>query len=294
MARSAHPSRRCAGTLSAVSERALLATALGRLRHAVRRSASAYPAVYLPVARRRYPGAVIDEQTQVVIDGFTRSAVTFAVVAFQFAQNDHVRVAHHLHAAGHLIEAARRRVPALVPVRPPEDTIVSALVREPAVSPRQFLKSYVRFYERLVPYRDAFEVASFEEVTSDLGTVIERLNRRFGTTFRAFRHDPARVREVFELIDERARRPPWEPLMGEFLAGICSLDDYRRERDRLLAEGARLPPIPEERVQRPSEARRAKGDAARTAYLRPELARLRASAERAYLGFLGERRAPER
>jgi len=283
-----------AGTLSGVAEEPLLATALGRLRHAVRRSASAHPTLYLPVARRRYPGAVVDGRTQIVIDGFTRSAVTFAVVAFQFAQNDHVRVAHHLHAAGHLIEAARRRVPTLVPVRPPEDTIVSALVREPGVTPRQFLKSYALFYERLVPYRDAFELASFEEVTSDLGTVIERVNHRFGTMFRAFRHDEASVRQVFELIDERARRPPWEPLMGEFLAGSCSLDDYRRERDRIIAEGVRLPPIPEERVQRPSEARRAKGQAARAAYLRPELAALRTRAERAYLRFFGEERSRKR
>lgn len=191
----------------ATGDKSPTATAAYGLRHALRRSLAAHPSLYLPIVRRRYPGSVVDDETELVIDGFTRSAVTFAVVAFQLAQNDHVRVAHHLHASSHLVVAARRGIPALVPVRQPEDAILSALVREPLVTPRQFLKSYIAFYERLLPCRPRFSVATFDEVTTDFGAVIRRTNERFGTDFKVFEHTEENVRACFELIDERASAP---------------------------------------------------------------------------------------
>ena len=46
--------------------------------------------------------AVADD-TEAVIDGFTRSACVFAAVAFQQAQPHPVRLAHLLHASSHLM-----------------------------------------------------------------------------------------------------------------------------------------------------------------------------------------------
>lgn len=219
--------------------------------------------------------------TQLVIDGFTRSAVTFAVVAFQLAQNDHVRVAHHLHAAAHVIEAARRGVPALVSVRAPEDSVLSAVIREPLVGPRRFLHSYVDFHERLRPYRSAFVIGTFEEATSNFGAVTRAVNARFHTDFREFEHTDASVARCFDLIEERSSRPPWEPLLGKFLSGRMSLDEYvdatAEARSRLKRRA-----VPESRVQRPSEVRLARKAELRAIYLRPELAFLRARAEAAY------------
>src|SRR3954468_5252411 len=107
-----------------------------RLRHRVRTVASEHPAMYLPFARRKYPGPsprVIGPDTQVVIDGYTRSASTFAVYAFQVSQRTPVRLAHHLHAAAQLIEAARRGLPTIAVVREPRGAVLSQVVREPDV-----------------------------------------------------------------------------------------------------------------------------------------------------------------
>src|SRR4051794_17485470 len=70
---------------------------LGRPRHLVRTSLSEHPRAYLPLARRRYPGPspeVIGPETELIIDGYTRCATTFAVYALQLAQPDPVRLAH--------------------------------------------------------------------------------------------------------------------------------------------------------------------------------------------------------
>src|SRR6266571_2862096 len=92
-------------------------SALQRFRHILRTRISQYPALYMPFARRKYPGPspeVVSSEAEFVIDGYTRSACTFAVYAFQLAQDRPVRMAHHLHAPAQLIAAARMEIPALV------------------------------------------------------------------------------------------------------------------------------------------------------------------------------------
>ena len=81
---------------------------LGSPRHALRRSVMMHPSLYLPLARWKRAESVLDARTELVLDGLERSANTFATVAFQLAQNDHVRVAHHMHAVAPLMEAAAR------------------------------------------------------------------------------------------------------------------------------------------------------------------------------------------
>lgn len=165
-------------------------------RHArwtVRSRMAEHPA-YLRVARRRHGAAVVSASTELVIDGFTRSASTFAVVAFQLAQPRLVRVGHHLHAPGQLIQAVRLGVPVLLTVRPPEDTVLSLVVREPYVTIPQGLTAYARFHERLLEQRGGMVVADFLEVTERFGRSIARVNERFGTGFAVPELTPERTR----------------------------------------------------------------------------------------------------
>jgi sulfotransferase family protein len=257
------------------------------LRQGVRRWMSRYPSVYVPLTRPRHTDPIVDERTDVVIDGFMRSAGTFAVVGFQLAQNGRVRVAHHVHAAAHLIAAARLGTPTLLTVREPESTFVSNLLWDPLLTPRQCLTLYAEFYERLLPFRDRFVVATFDEVTSDLGAVIRRVNERSGTSFVEFEHTDENVASCFRIIEERQAGPPWAPVARAFLAGEISADDYvrltqdyRRERDRHLER------LSERRVPRPSAERTIAGREVLAAYHAPEMAGLRRRAERAYATFL--------
>jgi hypothetical protein len=57
--------------------------------------------------RLRYQNLLVDRTTQLVIEGFPRSGNTFAVVAFEQAQRQSVRIAHHLHAPAQVMLAAR-------------------------------------------------------------------------------------------------------------------------------------------------------------------------------------------
>ena len=246
-----------------------------------------YPALYLPIARRKYPDAVLGPQTELLIDGFTRSAVTFATIAFQLAQDEPVRVAHTLHAVGHVVAAVRGNVPALVTIRQPEAAVLSAVVREPYVTLDRAIEAYIRFYSTIQPFRRSIVVGEFDVVTNDFGVVIRDINRRFGTHFAEFRHSDENVRQCYEIIEDRARRPPWGRALGQFQAGIISHAQYRDVADRHIGDSRQQPiEVPERRVQRPSEEREALKDELRSRLLDPRLAELRSRASAVYYRFV--------
>src|SRR5215211_1127431 len=121
--------------------------------------------------RPSYRDLLVDRRTQIVIEGFPRSGNTFAVVAFQQAQRESVRVAHHLHMPAQVVLAAQWGILTLLLARKPTDAALSWVIRQPGVLIRQALKHYISFYEKAAEYRDALVVGLFEEVTRDYGRV---------------------------------------------------------------------------------------------------------------------------
>ena len=178
--------------------------------------AAEHPVLALPAARWTGHGVVLDGRTDIVIEGYPRSANGFAVAAFCLAQPRPVRVGHHTHAPAHVIAAVRRGVPALVLARDPDDAVVEWVGVMPFLSARQALRAYVRFYEPLLPYRDRFVVGTFDQVNGDFGSVIRRVNERFGTSFREFQHTEEDLRKVDEEIERSrtGRAGPGLPVIG--------------------------------------------------------------------------------
>jgi hypothetical protein len=226
-----------AQALAARRERHQQVTLARRARHRLRARFSESPALYLPFARLKYPGPspeVISPATELVIDGYTRCASTFAVYALQLAQPVPVRLAHHLHAPAQLVAAVRAGVPALAVIREPREAILSQLVREPDVALRDALVAYARFYRRLLPCRDRLVVADFEEVTRDFGVVTRRVNDRFGTAFDEFEPTEQNTNRCFELIKLRGTLSP--VLLG-FESGTVTARDLLPEIALLTGRG---------------------------------------------------------
>jgi hypothetical protein len=208
---------------------------VGRARFRLRTHMIEHPVMYLPLARvkralrldvRDIQRQVISPRTELVIEGYTRCGSTFAVYALQLSQERPVRLAHHWHAPAQLIEAAHRKIPALLVIRRPEEAILSQLIREPNLTLRDALVAYSRFYECLLPYRHSFVVGEFEQVTHDFGLLIRRLNARFGTSFAEFVHSEANVRECLELMKLRGTLS--KTLFG-FESGEVSLEQLEWE-----------------------------------------------------------------
>jgi hypothetical protein len=217
-----------------------------------------YPLLALPIARRRGHGEVLDDDTEIVIEGYPRAASSFAVAAFRSAQGRPVQIAHHVHAPAQLIAAARRGTPALALLREPEGALISYLIRYPEIPIRSAARGYARFHEPLLDVRGKIVTATFAGVVGDFGAVIRRVNERFGTTFLEFEHTEDNVSRLFEEIDA----------------------DYRTRMDT----GAGF----ERAVPRPSELRSSLKDDLRARYRSRELSGVRSRLERLYARLVPE------
>lgn len=149
----------------------------------------------------RNRGSMVGKDTELVIEGFPRSANTFAVVAFQYAQEREVRLAHHLHAQAQVLRGVELGVPVCLLIREPVSAVKSMVVRHPHIPVRMALKSYIDFYTDISALRENCVIATFEDVTNEFGAVTEKINEKFNTDFASFEPTDATVEEVISLVE---------------------------------------------------------------------------------------------
>jgi hypothetical protein len=110
------------------------------------------------------------------------------------------------------------------------------------IGPRPPLAAWIRFHERLLPFRSGFVVVPFDLLTSDIGEAIRRVNERFGTTFDAFVHSPENEALVFERIEAR-NRERFEPGTIEGRRSLARPTPEREERKQELRRAYDAPPL---------------------------------------------------
>lgn len=141
-----------------------------------------------------------------VIDGFPRSSNTFATHAFFLTQGDDVKLGNHVHSAGQFVLAQRYRIPAMLVLRDPVQATLSLSVFDKRYTPPVAYYWYNLFHRKMLEL-EHFIVAPFEEVTSDFGVTIQRMNDRFGTSFAPFHASEEASEAVFaRMAREREKR----------------------------------------------------------------------------------------
>lgn len=160
----------------------LAVRAMRRLAYSGRNRLGSHASLY-PLLRINRPGAIVTRDTDVCIEGFPRSANTFAFFPFSL-WNPGVRVAHHLHVPMQVRRAVALGVPCVVLIRRPLDALSSLLLMDgDRLGDAVACRSYINFYARTLDLRDEVVTCTFEEVTADPFVVVDRLNRSYGTSF---------------------------------------------------------------------------------------------------------------
>lgn len=177
----------------------LTATARRKFRSTIVKS----PRLYLPIRRvvKGSSAGLLTKNSELLLEGYPRSANSFAEAAFRSSQSRAVDMAHHSHAAAYVIQAAYWGVPTLVLIREPFSAARSLLMHHSVLKPVQVLREYVDFYKAILPYRKSYILAEFHQVTSDFGACIEALNGKFGTNFEPFVHNDENVGRAFKCVD---------------------------------------------------------------------------------------------
>ena len=148
----------------------------------------------------------VTRRTELLIDGFVRSANTYALFAFRLANGPDIRLSHHLHRPLAFRRAVALGVPALLTIRRPADVLASWMQFEPDTGVDAALRTYIWFYEQIEPVLGEVVVADFAEVTADFGAVVRRVNRRFGTSFAAYTKTTAYEAAVFAEVEQFSAR----------------------------------------------------------------------------------------
>jgi hypothetical protein len=144
-------------------------------------------------AKRQF--VIINEKTDITIEGYPRSGNTFAVAAFDYAQEKSISIARHRHESGQVIMAVKLKKPVLVICRKPIDAVVSLVIRE-GISVKYALQYYIEFYKKILPYNNHILFIDFKDVITDMGEVIEKINTKYKTDFSKFKHTKENVDQV--------------------------------------------------------------------------------------------------
>jgi len=160
-----------------------------------------YPEAYIKFLHYKYKNRpfhrfVVNRDTDLVIEGFPRSANSFAVRAFNALQKPkEYKVATHVHSPSQIIYGAKLGVPTLALIRNPDACLISLKAlnyeysqkypdRYPFISGFNHLAAYyVNFYNRLLPYCQDIVISDFKDTINDFETVIKRINKHYSTSF---------------------------------------------------------------------------------------------------------------
>jgi len=147
--------------------------------------------------------ALTVKETDIVIEGFPRCGNTFVHEAFEFSQKETVNIAHHFHAPPSIVRAVNANKPAILLLRNPIDCVVSLILRQPNILISDAIQSYIDFHTVLLPWRDDVVIADFDDIQTDLGLVIKKINQKFDSEFLIFEHTKENEKACFDRIDKR-------------------------------------------------------------------------------------------
>lgn len=126
---------------------------------------------------------LVNQNTELVIDGFQGSSNSFFTKTFRKSQTRYVAVSHHMHSPAQIIKAIELKIPTLILIREPRGAILSLTSRWPYISVNCSLKNYISFYTKIKPYSDFCVVSTFSQITQNTEGIVPRINAKFGTQF---------------------------------------------------------------------------------------------------------------
>lgn len=146
---------------------------------------------------------VVNRRTDLVLEGYPSAANSFAREMLQLAWPG-VRIASHIHSYAHVHRALSLKIPVLVLLRPPRESVASVTVRfaqdDDEASLYKRLEHYERFIVGAYRVRDDVALARFEDTVSRLSDVMQTMNHQMGTRFEPFAHETL-APIAFDVID---------------------------------------------------------------------------------------------
>jgi len=184
------------------------------LKRKIRNQLQRWPTLYLSLLNMKRRGHwssawIVNGQTNLVIEGYPRSANSFYFSAFRLLHGKDMSIATHLHVSSQIVQATRLQIPTVVMLREPLQAAMSLKALDCQCHPESvekwmqiplhhYLEDYCEFYKPLIKLKGQFVVAPFHEVTEHIQPSIERINHMFNTTFIARNLTGSEKQQIFK------------------------------------------------------------------------------------------------
>src|SRR5579863_3466138 len=140
------------------------------LRRLGRRLVWGHPGLYRRFGIARDRGDCFDASHDLWIEGYPRSANTFAVKSF-LAVNPSAKICSHHHIPTFVIQSLRQGKPGMLLLRKPEDAALSwAIFWQECIG--ECLDYYVDFHRTLLPYVPDLFIVQFDEAITRFDAVV--------------------------------------------------------------------------------------------------------------------------
>ena len=114
----------------------------------------------------------------VQVDGFPRSANSFAVCYVECSQEGRIRVRRHHHLPSSVAHGVRNGKPVMLLLRHPRDCTVSHAIYMSSGVAEQ-VRFYRDYYQALRPYCRDVHIALFDDVVANMPGVLREFDRKF-------------------------------------------------------------------------------------------------------------------
>lgn len=192
--------------------------------------------MFFPVMRLRpkFKNLVVNKNTEIVIEGYPRSANTFAVAAFEYSQGRKACVARHTHAPAQIMQGAKHSLPVVLLIRNPKDAVISLVIRDRTMTLTKALEMYIWYHEAIMKYVDKCVIADFHRVVNDYSLVIDEVNKKYNKCYKLFEHDKVAEENIFKLVEDMEKLDSGGDLRESHVARPS---ESRKEiKDSLLSE----------------------------------------------------------
>jgi|SaaInlStandDraft_1057018.scaffolds.fasta_scaffold01433_9 hypothetical protein len=157
-----------------------------------------------------------------LIEGFPRSSNSFFVKALSQANNLlDLKIATHFHSSAHVLMGVKYNLPVVVLIRNPSDAVFSLLAhgfqlgiitecskKDEELLLRSSLKQYLSFYKPLLHSKNILFIR-FEEVINNFDKTIDKLNKRFSTSYNSLSDNGITNDDVFNSSNQHLHPSKW-------------------------------------------------------------------------------------
>lgn len=159
------------------------------------------PFFYLLYYSNKKKYALVKEDTDLLIDGFPRSANTFAYVFIELTQPVK-KLAHHVHLPVQYYRSIKFKSPAVLLIRNPVDAAVSMFIRRPTYFPYFIFLYYYLFHKKISKIKNAILIVKFEDVISDPNLIIRKLRSKGYSGFDEVELTQNLMEKIIKRVDE--------------------------------------------------------------------------------------------